>query len=446
MNHFKYSFMKKLCALLIGIHALLLLFATAVPAIIDTDVPKLQDDPARVAGGQLYAMPFLEAFSNNPVIDALLSGFQWSESIVTYSFYSDAAFGGAYYGDESVSGVSETIKIHYRQIFKWLGNVVGIEFQEVAESAPSTYGMIRIMLSNGPIYAYSYYPTYDWLGLSGDIHLNPAYQNASTLNGFETPPGYHGYNTLLHELGHALGLKHSFEDGAVLSPEEDNQSHTVMTYTFSNYSAATYMTYDVMALQYMYDVSAYQNTQTRYEFDTSIDRYYLSGALLFESTWYFKQTLWDNSGVDTLDLSMLASENSGYRIDMRPGGWLSTESGYNGKTFSWGVALCENTSFENVINSSSDDTIYLNGQPNRVGGYTPELSTGHDRIENADTQDTIDLMAFRPGDVTESRDSDDLLLALNHNSSIRIVGFYTGNTPRIAFSASLAPIYHLLLE
>jgi serralysin len=445
MNHFNYSFSKKLCALLIGIHAFFLLSAAAVPAIIDTDVPKLQDDPPRVAGGQLYAMPF-EAFSGDPVIDALLSGFQWSESIVTYSFYSDTAFGGTYYGEESVGEVSETVKSHYRRIFEWLGNVVDIEFQEVEESYPSTYGMIRIMLSDGPGYAYSYYPTYDWLGQSGDIHLNPAYQNALTLNGFETPPGYHGYNTLLHELGHALGLKHSFEDGPTLPLGEDNQSHTVMTYTFSDNSPATYMTYDVMALQYMYGMSTYQNTRTHYEFDTSIDRYYLSGALLYESTRYFKQTLWDNSGMDTLDLSMLASESSGYRIDMRPGGWLSTESDYNGATFSWGVALCKNTFFENVINSSSDDTFYLNGQPNRIGGYAPELSTGHDRIADADTQDTIDLSAFRTEDVVESRDGDDLLLALNHNSSIRIVGYYTGSTPRITFFTSMAPIYHLLLE
>ena len=422
-----------------------LLWTSPASALVDTNGLKLQDDPARVAGGQLYNVP-LEAFSGDPVIDALLSGYQWSESIVTYSFYSDAAFGGDYYGEESVGEVSETVKSHYRRIFEWLGNIIDIEFQEVVESYPSTYGMIRIMLSDGPSYAYSYYPTSDGLGPSGDIHLNPSYQNTLDLNGWEMPPGYHGYFSLIHELGHALGLKHSFEGSEILPPGEDNQSHTVMTYTFSNYSPATYMAYDVMALQYIYGEASYENTSTRYEFDTSIDRYYLLDDFLFDSPWYFKQVLWDSNGVDTLDLSQLARESGGYRIDLRPGGWLSTASGYSGTTFSWGVALCANTFFENVISSSSDDTITLNARPNRISGYTPELLAGNDRIENADSLDVIDLTAFAKDSVSQSRDGDDLVLALSGHGTIRIVGYYTGNTPRLLFSVSLAPVYHLLLD
>jgi serralysin len=435
---------KNLCRLMVGIHAFLLLSGTAIPAAIDTDVPRLKDDPPRVAGDRRYAIP-LNALSGNPAVDALISGYQWSTSIVTYSFYNDAAFGGAYYGNETVSGVSEIVKINYRQIFEWLGNVVGIEFQEVTESAPDTYGMIRIMLSNAPSYASSYYPSM-YSPLGGDIHLSPAYQNATDHNGWETPPGYHGYLTLIHELGHALGLKHPFEDGATLPLEEDNQSHTVMTYTFSTYEPATYMTYDVMALHYLYGASPNQEGRTVYHFDMDIDRYHLGDLFIFDSPRLFKQAVWDSGGTDTLNLSILESAPDGYHIDMTPGGWLVRQNGHDVTTFIWGTALCADAYIENVINSSSNDIIYLNGQPNRIGGYAPKLSTGHDRIENADTQDTLDLRAFRPGDVIESRDGDDLLLTLNHNSSIRIVGYYTGNTPRVAFSAPLAPIYHLLLD
>jgi hypothetical protein len=47
---------------------------------------------------------------------------------------------------------------------------------------------------------------------------------------------------LIHELGYALGLKHLFEGDAILPLEQDNQSHTVMTYAFSGYSPGTFMT------------------------------------------------------------------------------------------------------------------------------------------------------------------------------------------------------------
>ena len=49
-------------------------------------------------------------------IDALLSGYKISTTTVTYSFYSDAVFGGSYYGTERVSEVSEGVKTNVRAI------------------------------------------------------------------------------------------------------------------------------------------------------------------------------------------------------------------------------------------------------------------------------------------------------------------------------------------
>lgn len=424
----------------------LALFAIPAVAFIDTDVVKLKGDPPRVSDDSLAAMQ-LEAISGNPAIDALLSGYQWPASTVTYSFYSDAVFGGNYYGDETVSEVSETVKAHFRQIFEWLGNVVGIEFQEVTESAPGTYGVIRIMLSSGPSYAYAYFPSlFSPLGVPGDIHLNPAYQHATNTNGWETPPGYHGYLALVHELGHALGLKHTFEGDTILPIEEENQSHTVMSYNFSANEPATYMSYDVRALQYLYSAFPYQAGRSRYRFDANIDRYRLGTNFLFDSDNNLKQAIWDSGGTDTLDLSALEFDSDGYRIDIAPGGWLTKQTSYNTTTFSSGTALCFDALLENVITSSSNDTIFLNQQPNRVRGYLPGETNGNDRIEDADARDTIDLTGFRPAEVIQNKDGDDLVLDLNGSGTIRIVDYYAENTPRIVFATSLAPVYHLLME
>jgi serralysin len=435
-----------LLAVAVCLHVLLLPPVASVQGFIATDVIRLKDDPPRVGDMRIYALRS-EAYSGDAVIDALWSGYRWGLPVVTYSFYSDAAFRDDYYGFENVSEVSETVKSHYRQIFQWLASVVNVEFQEVAESAPDGYGIIRIMLSDGPSYAYSYYPSPSFpFGLAGDIHLNANYQHALDLNGWETPPGYHGYATLVHELGHALGLKHSFEGGAVLPPEQDNQSHTVMTYAFSDYSPATFMTYDVMALQYLYGIPPFASGRTRYLVAESIDRYHVGETLRFDSSWNFKQSLWDPDGVDTLDLSVLNHDPDGYRIDIRAGGWLTRNGGYDVATFSWGIALCEQSSLENVISSSSDDTIYLNQQPNRVGGYAPGRPTGHDRIEGAEAGDAIDLTRFEMAAVIQTRDGNDLVLDLAGSGTVRIVGYFTGNKPRLLFPVSLAPIYPLLFD
>lgn len=65
-------------------------------------------------------------------------------------------------------------------------------------------------------------------------------------------PGTSGYETLLHELGHALGLKHPFEGDPTLPAAEDSSLYTLMSYDHVGGPYATFRPYDVAALNWLY--------------------------------------------------------------------------------------------------------------------------------------------------------------------------------------------------
>ena len=64
--------------------------------------------------------------------------------------------------------------------------------------------------------------------------------------------GTQGYETLLHELGHAMGLKHSFEGAIRLPAATDNTAYTLMSYTHSGGVHSTFGEYDIAALKWLY--------------------------------------------------------------------------------------------------------------------------------------------------------------------------------------------------
>ncbi|WP_088278285.1 reprolysin-like metallopeptidase [Ideonella sp. A 288] len=64
--------------------------------------------------------------------------------------------------------------------------------------------------------------------------------------------GNAGYETLLHEVGHAMGLHHPFEGQVTLPATEDHTDNTVMSYTSRGTIKSEFQAYDKLALAWIY--------------------------------------------------------------------------------------------------------------------------------------------------------------------------------------------------
>ena len=215
-----------------------------------------------------------------------------------------------------------------------IAEVTGVSFTEVA-AADGTLAFGGNDQSAAQA-AYAYFPYYDYVtdgngqilsvsedALAGTVWLNTDYANDPA------NPGSEGYVTLLHEIGHALGLKHPFEAGPggyTLGTALDTEAYTVMSYsvaprttiyeisgdaqsysyTLLNLSPTSLMSYDIAALQYLYG----SNQGTR------------SGNTVY--SWALNEelfeTLWDAGGIDTIDCS---NQTLVCQIDLTTGAFSS---------------------------------------------------------------------------------------------------------------------------
>jgi hypothetical protein len=388
--------------------------------------------------------------SNNGAIDALLNEevFHWNTSdnggVITYSFYDDRS--GDYGTSEVAAPVGEAIKSNVRDLLAGLENYLNVEFVEVPDTSVNP-GVLRYLYSigsDGPFYAYAYYPGAD---SGGDVHLSQRFES-DRLNSFSGVPGSYGYRTLLHETLHALGLKHpgrynisgDLPAPPYLDADLDHIGNTIMSYNGGGFNPITPMAYDVAALQYLYGKRDTALGDTTYRF-TSVASYEVLDSqgealqTIGNPTQFVKRSIFDSAGTDTLDFSQLQWAVA-QRIDLRPGGIITYRTAYQSQSYNnvvdgqnyplpdYGTTIAGDTLFERVIGSKGDDDIYANQAANTFMGYRQGQDSGNDVINFGDRNDVVMLEGYDPATLSAQQEDKDLIILLRRDGTLRLRNYY----------------------
>ncbi|TCD11308.1 DUF4214 domain-containing protein [Oricola cellulosilytica] len=342
-------------------------------------------------------------------VDGLLSGVKWGDSTLYYSFpASDAEYdySGAPATFAPVTSTMQKTAAHFA-LNTAQGSSANDGFSlegftrlNVVHTT-TTDAHIRLAQSDDPLTAYAYYPsTGDW---GGDVWVGTSYNYTSP------QAGNYVWHTHLHEIGHALGLKHGQETSVygALPSSYDSMEYSVMTYRsyvgdplsggYSNETwgyAQTYMMADIAALQHMYGANfAINNGDTVYKWNPSSGDTLVNGAVAINpGANRIFATIWDGGGTDTYDLSTYSTNLT---IDLQPGGYsyfgavqianLGDGNYARGNIFNAQLYQDDVRSLiENAIGGSGNDTVTGNQANNILTG-----NSGNDTLYGMGGSDTL---------------------------------------------------------
>ena len=296
-----------------------------------------------------------------------------SATALTYSFLTTPPSGQGMTGFQEMTAAQKNA---VRSAFAYYAKLINVTFTEVAGDGT---GNINFG-TNSQASSAGYATLPNSSGDKDKAYLYLANNQATNGDAGLQEDGY-GWLTVLHEIGHTLGLKHPGNynaggggtPGPYLSAGEDDRQHTIMSYHDNNVSrgvnATTPMPYDVAALQYLYGANTGASTAA-------------GGAFTFTSGSNYLQTLWSANGTDTIDLSQLTHASN---VDLNAGAFSSINiTASASSTFYSGnanVGLAYGSKINNVTLSST------NGVTESVTLNNAFASGAYDSIASFDATD-----------------------------------------------------------
>jgi serralysin len=344
------------------------------------------------SGNQFNFDYFMGAGAVHSDADSLWGSGNGQAVTVTYGFRQTAASYTSTHAINTFTQLSAAQISAVNLAMSLWSDICGIKFQLVN---PNGY------TNNATILFGNYYATNDTAGAfarlpgsvtassgDGDVWFNTTSRGVSTTS---LAPGTYSFNTILHEVGHALGLTHpgpydassgvkyTYTNDAKFA--QDSGQYTLMSY-FDNSdggqgsgimdSNVTPMMLDILAMQNIYGANMSTRTgDSVYGFGNT------TGTSIYEftSSKIPQLCIWDAGGTDTLNCSGFSQNQY---INLNEG----TFSNIGGGTANISIAL--NVTIESAVGGSGNDQILGNSANNLfTGGKGDDAIDGGSGIDKA---------------------------------------------------------------